>query len=328
MANTTITPNMNLPVPVPGEDPGPDWANNIVADMYAIDGHTHTAGQGVAITPAAIDVNTDLPMNNNSLTSVAGVTFQSQSVASSVVGTLTEVNTDLYFTDGAGNQIRITQSGSVAGSTGTITGLPSGTASASYSAGTFTFQSATSTPATMAVGPLVIGRQAASSKTVGLAPNVAQASNFDLTLPVALPTLTSAATIDTSGNMGYSALASGTYTPTLTASSGTVGAAGTFFYTRIGNTVFVSGSYTATTTPSVTFVSHVNITLPFNPTSNFADGKDLVGVLGIGSGTGAGSAVSDIVVAQIFAKTALATWISTAAGSGIFLTVQFTYSCA
>jgi hypothetical protein len=325
MANTTITPNMNLPVPVPGEDPGPDWANNIVADMYAIDGHTHTAGQGVAITPAAIDVNVDLPLNNNSLTSAKGVTFESQAGASSVPGTLAEVAADLYFTDGAGNQIRITQSGSVAGSTGTITGLPSGTASASYSAGTFTFQSATSTPATMAVGPLVIGRQAASSKTVGLAPNVAQAANFDLTFPAALPALTSAATIDTSGNMGYSALASGTYVPTLTATTGSVASPGTFFYTRVENIVHVSGSYSAT---AATQVSNVNITLPFNPTSNFASAGDAIGVIGIGSGSGGGSVIGSTVSANFGVKTVKASWISTTTASGVFLTVSFTYSCA
>lgn len=281
MADITISPNMNLPVPVPGVDPGPDWANNIVADMYAIDSHDHTSGKGVPITPDGMNITADLPMNENNLTEVRSVNFEAQSAPLALAGDLGCLyvsGADLYYNDEAGNQVRITQSGSVTGSTGTITGLPSGTASASYSAGTFTFQSATSTPANMAVGPLIIGRNAASSKTVSLTPNAAQAANFDLTFPAALPGSTLPVTVDASGNMAFGpATGSGSVvlanTPTIVTpvfsgvSTGTITAAAfaptfgwtyvsggndltftttgnTWNYIRVGNVVMVTGQVT------------------------------------------------------------------------------------
>lgn len=206
MTDTTISPNMNLPVPVPSTAPGPDWANDIVADMYVIDSHDHTSGKGVPITPDGLDISADLPMGSNNLTEVRSVNFTAQVAPLALAGDLGCIyvsGADLYYNDEAGNQVRITQGGSVTGSTGTITGLPSGTASASYSAGTFTFQSATSTPANMAVGPIAIGRNSASSKTVTLTPNAGQASNYGIGFPAALPAATNYTTLDASGNLSF-----------------------------------------------------------------------------------------------------------------------------
>ncbi len=206
MANTTITPNMNLPSPVPSEDPGPDWATNINACLYAIDSHNHSTGQGVPITPSGLSINDDLPMNGNDLTTVRSVRFDPQSAVltdSADVGCLYESGVDLYYNDGSGNHVRITQSGSVTGSAGTITGLPSGTASASFAGGTFTFDSATNTPATMAVGPLVIGSATVSPKTVTLAPSASQPSNYSLTFPLAAPAANQVPISDGSGNLSW-----------------------------------------------------------------------------------------------------------------------------
>lgn len=272
MANVIISPNMNLPVPTVSEDPGPDWSTNINGCMSAIDSHNHTSGQGVQISPAGMDINADLSMGQNNLTTVRSVNFTAQGAPIALAGDLGCIyvsGSDLYYNDEAGNQVRITQSGSVTGSTGTITGLPSGTASASYSAGTFTFQGATSTPATMAVGPVVIGRAVASSKTVTLTPNSGQAADFGLTFPAALPASTQPVFLDTSGNLSnvavtgsgsvvlataptFAGVPAGTITAasfsptiTFTKTSGntltfTVNTS-TWYYQRIGNTVFVNG---------------------------------------------------------------------------------------
>ncbi len=207
MANTTISPNMNLPVPTVGEDPGPDWATNYNACMTAIDSHNHSSGQGVSITPSGININADLPLNNSNLTTIKTLRFQPQVsivAGASDIGCLQEVGVDLYYIDGAGNQIRITQSGSVTGSAGTITGLPSGTASASFAAGTFTFQAATNTPASMNVGPLKIGQAVASGFGVTISAAGSQTSNYGISLPVALPGATKILSLDASGNMGDS----------------------------------------------------------------------------------------------------------------------------
>lgn len=216
MANTVISPDMGLPVPVVGEDPGPDWANNINACLSVIDSHTHTSGSGVPITPEAIDINSDLTFSSNNATDLRSVRFTPQSspiAGASDLGALYEQGVDLYYVDGAGNQVRITQGGSVTGSSGTITGLPSGTASASYAAGTFTFQSATNTPAALNVGPITLGQQVASGKNVTISAAVSQASNYNLTLPVAQAVTNSSAIVsDTSGNLSYVVLVAGTDT--------------------------------------------------------------------------------------------------------------------
>jgi len=197
---------MLLPVPVVSIDPGPDWANNINSCLGIIDGHNHTTGQGVQITPAGIDINTDLPLNGNNLITARSVRFSPQSVTLSNpadIGCLYEVNADLYYNDGAGNQIRITQSGSVTGSSGTITGLPSGTASASYSAGTFTFQSATNTPATLNVGNIIIGQEVPSGFNVTLETSPSQAANYALVFPAVSPTANQVLQSDGSGNLTW-----------------------------------------------------------------------------------------------------------------------------
>lgn len=206
MANTTISPNMGMPVPVVSVDPGPDWATNIDACLSILDSHNHASGQGVQITPSGLNINSDLSFQNNNATNARSVRFYPQSAPLALgtdIGCLYESGVDLYYNDGNGNQIRITQGGSVTGSSGTITGLPSGTASAAYSAGTFTFQSATSTPAAMNIGPVTIGNQTAGSKNITIAPNSGIAANYNLTLPAALPAAANYMTLDNTGAVSY-----------------------------------------------------------------------------------------------------------------------------
>lgn len=286
MANTTTSPNMNLPIPTVGTDPGPDWSTNVNACLTAVDSHNHSSGQGVQITPSGINVNADFAMNVNNLITARSLRFTAQGspiALATDLGCLYVSGSDLYYNDEAGNQVRITQGGSVSGSTGTITGLPSGTASASFSAATFTFQSATSTPATMAVGPLVIGRAAASPKTVTLTPNAAQAANYGLIFPTALPGSTLPVAVDSSGNIGYATVTGSgdvvlsnaptfsgnpqgtiigdTFSPTITwtksSGAGTtifVQTLNRWYYTRIGPVVQVAGLivYTYSTTGGTT----------------------------------------------------------------------------
>ncbi len=273
MADTVPSPNMNMPVPVVGVDAGPDWANNVNACLSILDSHNHSPGQGVQITPSGININADLPMGNNNLTTARSVRFTSQGsplATASDIGCIYESGVDLYYNDGVGNQVRITQSGAVTGATGTITGLPSGTASASFAAGTFTFQSATNTPASMAVGPLIIGSASVSPKTTTIASNVSQPANYALTLPLALPAVTSFLSVDNAGNMALVAptgsgsvvldtspafggqptgtITSASFTPTPTLFGGTAGVdytvnTNTWRYSRIGSLVQVWGTF-------------------------------------------------------------------------------------
>lgn len=209
MANYTTSPNMNLTVPTVSLDPGPDWAQNLNTSLAAIDSHDHSGGKGVTVTPSGLNINADLPFNANNLISARSVrlfTNVVQPVLATDLGCLYRFGTDLYFNDGDGNQIRMTQSGSVSGSSGTITGLPSGTASAAFSAvsGTFIFQQATSTAANLDVGSIIVRYPGSyptpSGNYIAIEAPSSLASGYVLTLP-AIPAQTNVMTLDTSGNI-------------------------------------------------------------------------------------------------------------------------------
>lgn len=204
--STVTSPNMGLPVPVVGQEPGPQWATDLNNCMAVIDAHSHTPGSGVAITPAALNINADLPLNTNNITQARTLRFSPQSATLSLasdIGCLYEVTNDLWYNDGAGNQVRLTQSGSIVGSAGSITGLPSGTAGASYSgvSSTFVWQSATGIAANMDFGSATF-RNLSPNSTFGatLSAPAGLGSNYALTLP-ALPISTRVMSLDSSGNM-------------------------------------------------------------------------------------------------------------------------------
>ncbi len=197
--STITSPNMSLPVPVVGSESGPQYATDINNCMAIIDQHSHVSGSGVPITPSAMNINSALTINDNILYDIGTLTLTAQS-STPANYSIYASGSDLYFVDGAGNNIRITQSGSVAGAAGTITGLPSGTASASYAAGTFTFQRATLTPANVDGASFILRNNVASSYGLTLAPP-SLGSNYSLVLPT-IPAQTNVMTLDSSGNMG------------------------------------------------------------------------------------------------------------------------------
>lgn len=205
---------MNLVVPGVGVEPGPAWANDINADLSILDGHNHSAGQGVQIQPNGININSDLPFNDNNATMLRSVRFSAQGSpipnSGSDVGCLYVSGNEIYYNDvSGGNQVKITNNGSVNAGAGSISGLPSGTASASFSAGTFIWQSATNTAANMDARSYVFRNSSAGSKGLTLNPPNAMAADYSLTLP-ALPGSQSFMTVDVSGNMsGYASISGG-----------------------------------------------------------------------------------------------------------------------
>jgi len=205
MSNTNPTVYMNLPNPVPGVDPGPDWADNLSACMIILDQHNHSSGSGQQIQPNGLNINSDLTFQNNNAILLRSARFSPQSVpipnSGSDVGCLYVSGNELYYNDvTGGNQIKITTNGSVNAGAGSITGLPSGTASASFAGGTFIWQSATATAANMDAGSYVFRNSSANSKGLTLQPPNAMAADYSVTLP-SLPAMQSFMTLDSSGNM-------------------------------------------------------------------------------------------------------------------------------
>lgn len=204
MANTTSSPSMLLPIPVVGVDPGPQYASDINNCLTLIDQHDHSPGYGVQITPSGLNISSDLPMGSNNLTGARSIRFTAQGGpigAASDLGCLYEAGVDLYYNDGNGNQVRITQSGGVAGSPGSIANLTS-PASASYVSAnqTFVWESDASTPANLDAASLVLRNLTASSKGLTLSPPNALASDYAITLP-ALPASTLPVSISSAGIM-------------------------------------------------------------------------------------------------------------------------------
>lgn len=201
MANT-LTPNMSLIVPGVGSEPGPTYAQDVNNDMAILDQHDHSSGSGVQINPSGININSALTFNNNLATGVAGVSLIAQG-STPGVGTIYESGNDLYYVDGIGNNVRITQSGAVSGTPGSIANLTA-PASASYvsASSTFVWESDTNIAANMDIGSLVMRNLSPNSTfALTLAPPAALSNNYQITLPT-LPSSQSFVTIDNSGNMG------------------------------------------------------------------------------------------------------------------------------
>lgn len=182
----TNTPLMQLPLPGVGTESGPQYAVDVNNCLTIIDGHDHTPGSGTQITPNGLNISSDLAILNNNLTSIRSARFQAQPAVLSLpsdLGCLYEVGADLYYNDGVGNQIRITQSGGVAGTPGSIANLTP-PASASYVAGnqTFVWQSNVNTPANLDAANVILRNLVASGSGLTLqAPTLS--ADYTITLP-------------------------------------------------------------------------------------------------------------------------------------------------
>jgi hypothetical protein len=204
MAYETYSSNMNLVLPSVGQTSGSQYATDINASLTIIDQHDHSSGSGVQITPSGLNINSDLTFASQNATNLRSIRFVSQSAAlagSSDLGCLFEVDADLYYRDGNGTAIRITQSGGVVGTPGSISGLSS-PATATYVSGnsTFVWQSAASTAANMDAASYIFRNNTASSFGLTLNPPNAMGANYALTLP-SLPASQKIMTLDASGNM-------------------------------------------------------------------------------------------------------------------------------
>lgn len=207
MAGEISSPNMLMPVPGVIITDGPQWATDINSCLGIIDQHDHATGQGVPVTPAGLNINSDLTFVNNNATNLRSLRLTPQSAPlalASDVGCLYESGVDLYYNDGSGTHVRLTQSGAVAGTPGSISNLVS-PASASYSAGssTFVWQSAANTPASMDAGSYILRNITANSQGLTLSPPNAMGSSYTIVLP-SLPAQRNLLTIDASGNMSSS----------------------------------------------------------------------------------------------------------------------------
>lgn len=203
---TTTTQYMELVLPIPTEEPGPDYAFDINEAMVQIDQHDHSVDKGTPVTPAGMNINIDLEFNDNNATELRSSRYEVQASpisGGSDLGCTYVSGVDLYYNDVNGNQIRITQSGGVAGTPGSIGNLVS-PANVTYVSGsqTYVFQSSTATAGNIDCGSVTIREVLANAKGITLSSPASLVSNYTLTFPAGLPASTKFLTVDASGNIG------------------------------------------------------------------------------------------------------------------------------
>lgn len=192
------SPNMNLPVPVVGQEAGPQYAQDVNTSLGLIDSHNHSPGSGVQITPDGLNINTALTFNSNAATDLALLNLTPQ-VTIPGLNTIYEAGVDLFYVDGIGNNIRITQGGGIAGTPGSIANLAP-PASVSYvgAASTFVFQSNVNIAANLDAASILLRNISPNSTFALTLQPPTLGSNYSLTLP-SLPVSTSFVTLTTTG---------------------------------------------------------------------------------------------------------------------------------
>lgn len=122
---TTTTPNMNLVLPDVSVTAGPQWATLLNAAYALIDSHDHTTGNGVKVTPAGLNISSDLTFAQNNATNLRTVRlYPNNSFTPSVSDRtcLYALSGELYYIDANGNNVQLTLNGAVDIS-GSITAL-------------------------------------------------------------------------------------------------------------------------------------------------------------------------------------------------------------
>lgn len=122
MAETSTTTNMALVLPTPGQRLGPTWASDLNAAFTLIDVHDHTSGKGKTLGVSSFTIDADVNYNNSYAllnanyigldeTATPATDFPAASKPSILFSG--GANGELYFNDGAGNQVPLTSGGVV-----------------------------------------------------------------------------------------------------------------------------------------------------------------------------------------------------------------------
>lgn len=192
------TPYMGITLPVVSQTLGPLYASEVNTGFSQVDAHTHLPGSGQYITSAAIQINADLTFANFQATALKSAAFADQggTLGSTFQACVYNDGGDVWWNNGSGTAVQITSGTSLAAtSLGGISGLPSGSAGASFNtnggapAGSFKWLQATNQRAVMDCGPIKISDTAVGSsiKTITLKSPTSLASSYSLTLPIGLP---------------------------------------------------------------------------------------------------------------------------------------------
>lgn len=199
--SVTNSPNMNLPVPTVGNEPGPPYAFDVNSCLTLIDQHDHSPGNGIQINPTGLNINANLSFQSNSAINLGNAVFTAQASPTTTLQALSvapgSTEEDLWYTDSNGVAVQITNGGQLNAVPTTVSGI-------NYAAGTFFFKQtpdSLTNPAFLDSGAITIRPNVAlTTFGVTLSPPSAISSQYAIQLPL-LPGVNSFLTIDNAGNM-------------------------------------------------------------------------------------------------------------------------------
>lgn len=188
---------------------GPLWASEINTALGIVDAHSHAPGSGLQIGAAGLNITSDLTLNTNDLTGIRTLRLTDQTsitLAGTDIRAMYSKNGDLYYRSSASQEVQVTNGASLAGISGTITGLTS-PAAAAYSSitGTFAFTKDTNKGGKLAISDIALYEfDNASAQPITLKSPAAVVA-YSMTLPAAVPTQAGLMAINTAGQLQYGA---------------------------------------------------------------------------------------------------------------------------
>lgn len=200
------TPNMGMLLPDPTITPGPTYASENDTAFFVVDAHDHSPGKGLPVSSSGFNINADLPFNDFNANNLRSCQLHNNSSLLSLPADITCLfakGGDLYYNNAIGQHVQITLGaalnatviGGIGGDYTTSTALEFYTSLSR----TFTFWSAPNVPANLDSGSITIREIAVSPKGITIASPASLAADYTLTLPGALPSATSAVSVDPTG---------------------------------------------------------------------------------------------------------------------------------
>ena len=196
---------MSLTKPGVNTEPGPDWATQLNSSLDTIDTHDHSSSKGVKITPAGMNITSDLSFQSQGATNIGYLGFSQVTAPTANDTVFVNTDGDLQWKTSNGTYTILTSTGSAA-AVGGFTGDYSSTdAEANYSDLTksYSFLQDTGISASLNSGPISIFENVPGSNSVTIDTVSSLAASYTITLPAAVAASNSLLLSDTSGNLSY-----------------------------------------------------------------------------------------------------------------------------
>lgn len=122
-----ITTFMNIDLPTVSTTLGPEWATKLNAGLNVVDEHDHTSGKGTLVPTAGLNINADLSYNSSyKATDLLSTQYTSQGATLTGAGNINSVyavSGNLYFTNGSGTAVQVTDGSSLVATPATFSTL-------------------------------------------------------------------------------------------------------------------------------------------------------------------------------------------------------------